>query len=412
MWSDDDAGGILHDPVHRDFLRAEALRQLAFFRPSLRADGGFDVLEVDGRPIAGAPQELHTTTRLVHSYALAHSAGAPDAAPVVDAGLAFLRARHRDAVHGGYLWAVGPDGAVRDTKLAYGHVFVVLAGASAHVAGHPDARALIDDAARVIERHFWDEARGLLCDEFTRDWQPFSAYRGMNANMHGIEAFLAAHEATGEAVHLARAGRMLDFFVGRIAPRHGWRIPEHYDADWQVDPAYRGDQMFRPPGTTPGHSFELARLLLQHWDLSGRSDPGTPAIARRLVEQALADAWCADGGFIYTLDLDGRPGLTDRLWWPVTEAIGALAAMMKIEAQPADAEWYRRLWDFAARHFIDARRGGWLPEVGADGRPSARLFRGKPDIYHSLQAALLPLVPGVSRLQAGLGGALAPRSDG
>jgi mannose/cellobiose epimerase-like protein (N-acyl-D-glucosamine 2-epimerase family) len=404
--SGDGGGHPLHDPVHRAFLRAEARRQLAFFRPSLREDGGFDVLEADGTPIAGAPQELHTTTRLVHSYALALSAGMADAAPVVDAGLAFLGAQHRDPAHGGYFWAVAPGRIVTDTKLAYGHVFVVLAGASAHVAGHPDARALISDAIEVIERHFWDEARGLLRDEMTRDWQPFSTYRGMNANMHGIEAFLAAYEATGQEVHLLRAGKMLDFFTARIAPRHGWRIPEHYDADWQVDPAYRGDQMFRPPGTTPGHSFELARLMLQHWDLAGRPATDAPAIARRLMEQALTDGWLNQGGFLYTLDLDGRPSLRDRLWWPVTEAIGALAAFMKIGAQPTDSEWYERLWRFAAEHYIDTRRGGWLPEIGEDGRPSARLFRGKPDIYHSLQAALHPLAPGLSRLQTGLRGAL------
>lgn len=405
MWSAELAGAILLDPVHRAFLRDEARRQLGFFEASMREDGGFDVLEADGRPIAGAPQELHTTTRLVHSFALAHSAGMADAGRIIDAGLSFLRTRHRDTANGGYFWAVAPGRVVTDTKLAYGHVFVVLAGASAHLAGHPDARALIEDAVAIIERHFWDEARGLLRDEFTRDWQPFSAYRGMNANMHGIEAFLAAYEATGAEVHLARAGRMLDFFTARIAPGHGWRIPEHYDADWQVDPDYRGDQMFRPPGTTPGHSFELARLVLQHWDLTGRPNSAAPAIARHLVQRALADGWLAGGGFLYTLDLDGRPGLLDRLWWPVTEAIGALATMMKIDWQMHDQEWYCRLWTFAQAHFIDNLRGGWLPEIGADGRPAARLFRGKPDLYHSLQAALFPLVPEVSRVQAALAAA-------
>ena len=41
--------------------------------PRLRADGGFDVLGWDGTPIPGSAQELHTTTRLVHSYALGHA---------------------------------------------------------------------------------------------------------------------------------------------------------------------------------------------------------------------------------------------------------------------------------------------------------------------------------------------------
>ena len=60
----------LNDGTHRAWLLADARRQLQFFQRSLKPDGGFDVLDVDGQPIAGVPQELHTTARLVHSYAL------------------------------------------------------------------------------------------------------------------------------------------------------------------------------------------------------------------------------------------------------------------------------------------------------------------------------------------------------
>ena len=187
---------------------------------------------------------------------------------------------------------------------------------------------------------------------------------------------------------MTRAGRILDFFLRRIAPDWGHRVPEHYGPDWQVDRAYAGDPMFRPPGTTPGHSFELARLLLQWWDLAGRPDDGSPALARRLVETALADGWDrARGGLVYTVGFDGRPEILSRYWWPVTEAIGALAALIKLERRAEDEVWYRRLWSFADTAFIDHARGGWFPEIGDDGRPSATQFKGKPDIYHALQAA-------------------------
>ena len=192
-------------------------------------------------------------------------------------------------------------------KLAYGHVFVLLAGASAKMAGHPDADALISDVSATLDQHFWDDEHGLFIDEWNRDWTPFSTYRGMNANMHGVEAMLTAFEATGQEVFLNRAGRILDFFTRKIAPDHNWRLPEHYTADWQVDPTYAGDPMFRPAGTTPGHSFELGRLLLQYWDLIGRPEDSSPTHARRLIEQALTDAWDWErGGLAYTLDLRRR----------------------------------------------------------------------------------------------------------
>lgn len=404
-------GSWLRDEAHRDMLRRDAERQLRFFRPSLRADGGFDVLDRLGRPLADAPQELHTTTRLVHSYALGRAFGTEDADAVIDAGLDRLWNGHRDRLHGGYAWSIRGREVEDGVKLAYGHVFVLLAAASARGAGHPDADRLLADVWDVIDRHYWDEAHGLLRDEFARDWQPFSRYRGMNANMHAVEAMLAAFEATGEEVFLQRAGRILEFFVGRVAPLNGFRIVEHYREDWTPDPDYRGNPMFRPAGTTPGHSFEFARLAIQHWDLSGRRDAEALARARRLVERAHADAWHPQGGYVYTLDASGAPLVRDRYWWPVTEAIGAFSALLKADPRPSDEDGYRLAWRFADRFLIDHERGGWFPELDESGAPVARQFAGKPDIYHSLQAVLLPLVPGVSRLAAQLADDARPRSQ-
>ena len=163
--------------------------------------------------------------------------------------------------------------------------------------------------------------------------------------------------------------------------------------------------MFQPAGTTPGHSFELGRLLVQFWDLSGRNDPSDLTKARRVIYQALEDAWDKErGGFVYTLNFDGTQRVKNRYWWPVTEAIGALATLIKVDAQPEDHEWYQRCWSFAQTYFID-ETGGWIPEIDADGKPDATQFAGKPDIYHAIQATLLPLVPGVSRLYEELGSA-------
>lgn len=391
------------DPAHRHWLTQEAARQFAFFAASPRPDAGFYTLGYDGAPLPSAVQELHTTTRLVHSYALGQLFGAADSAAVVDAGMAYLWSHHRDADHGGYLWALEGDHVTDGRKLAYGHVFVLLAGASALMVGHPDAPRLIDDVSASLDQHFWEDGPGLFCDEWNRDWTPFSTYRGMNANMHGVEALLTAYEATGREIYLTRAGRILDFFLGRVAPEYEWRLPEHYTADWQVDRGYSGNPMFRPAGTTPGHSFELARLWLQYWDLSGRPDADTPERAAALVRRTLDDAWDKDrGGFVYTLGFDGKPAIGDRYWWPVTEAIGVIAALQKHAPSDEMEGWYRRLWQFADAHFIDHAHGGWFPEIGADNRPTVTQFDGKPDIYHSIQATLFPLVPRLSRIAPGL----------
>ncbi|MEX0367898.1 MAG: AGE family epimerase/isomerase [Ruegeria sp.] len=394
-----DAPGFwLDDAGHRAWIARDADRQFAFFRASLQSGPGFCTLDLAGNPLPTEVQELHTTTRLIHSYALGHLRGVSGADDIVNQGMRYLRSHHRDPQHGGYVWGLDGDAVSEGKKLAYGHVFVLLAGASARQAGHADADALIGDVCEVLDRHFWDEEAGLFRDEFNRDWTPFSTYRGMNANMHGVEALLTAFEATGQEVFLQRAGRILDFFLTRVAPAENWRLPEHYTEDWQIDRDYSGNPMFRPAGTTPGHSFELGRLLLQHWDLNGRPEDGSPDRARRVIEQALTDAWLEPGGgFAYTLEFDGTVRIASRYWWPVTEAIGAVASLIKLDRRPEDEEWYRRLWTFADRLLIDHECGGWFPELAEDDTPTSTQFIGKPDIYHSLQACLFSLEPGLSR---------------
>ena len=404
------AGGVWWgSTAHRDYLIADAGRQLDFFRQSLDPAGGFHAQNLDGSAIPGAPRELHATTRMVHSYAIAGLAGLPGTHDMVDHGMKALWQHHRDTRDGGYLWAFGPDGSVAEgNKLAYGHAFVLLAGASAKMAGHPDADRLIADVMEVIDAHFWDHSLGRMREEFTRDWQSFSTYRGMNANMHMSEALLTATEATGDTSYAERARGIFDFFVGQMATQHDWRLPEHYTLEWQVDPEYRGNPMFRPQGATPGHAFEFSRLMLQLWDLTGRRDDVLPARAQALYARALAEGWQATegpagGGFNYTVDLDnGQPLVRARYWWPVTEAIGTAASLIK-SGLPGDYEAdYLRFWQVADQLFIDHDHGGWIPEVDAVGKPDGRQFIGKPDIYHSVQACLYPLMPGLSGFAAGL----------
>lgn len=397
-------GFWLETEHHQCWLKADAVRQLNFFRNSYNSEGGFHQLDSYGHRREGVAQELFATTRLIHSFAIGKLFGINDCEEMIDHGMQYLRDHHHDPIHGGYVWSLKAGNIENDCKLAYGHAFVLLAAASAKQAGHPDADAVLNDIEQVLQDRFWEEEHGLFSDEANRDWTPFSSYRGFNANMHSTEALLAAYEATGRQSFLQKAGRILDFFVYGVASQNNHRIPEHYSADWSIDCAYTGDPMFRPPGTTPGHSFEFARLLLQHWDLTGRSDDRAPLQARRLVERALSDAWNVEsGGLFYTMKLDGTPDNKSRYWWPVTEAIGALATLIKLERNPKDEEWYRCLWQFADDHFIDHENGGWHPEIDDLGGHTDEQFKGKPDIYHSLQAALFSTSPSISRFHDPLG---------
>jgi sulfoquinovose isomerase len=383
------------NPNHRQWLRREADSLFAFFEVgSLDPLGGFFQLDDSGQPLAAETERaLHDTSRMVHCYAIGQLLGRPGAADLVDHGMETLARRHRDAKHGGYFWSFDADGPRQTNKLAYGHAFALLAGASAKCVGHPRAEALIADVSDILETKFWESAQGVSADEFAADWSPFSAYRGQNSNMHLVEALLAAFEATGDRSYLLKAESIADFFLRRSAAANHWRVPEHYHADWTLDRDYKGSDVFRPYGTTPGHSLEWARLALQLWKLGDRRLDWLPGAARALFSEATVSGWDERGGFYYTLDWGGAPLIRDRLWWPCCEGIGAAAFLHGLEADASCEAWYRRIWDFAARRLIDRRGGGWRPQLGDDLAPKRGYFVGKPDIYHALQACLIPLYP-------------------
>ncbi|MDH2326999.1 AGE family epimerase/isomerase [Cereibacter sp. SYSU M97828] len=354
--------------------------------------GGFRPLTAEG-----GPRQIHDTARMVHCHAAGHLLGHPGSDRMVDHGMSFLLTAHRDAVHGGYVWS--PDG--NDTKQAYGHAFVLLAASSAKVVGHSDADALLADVAQVLTDRFWDEDAGASREEFGRDWSAMGSYRGQNSNMHLTEALMAAFEATGERSFLTRAERIAELVIDRHARTEGWRVAEHFHEDWTVDRDYEGDPMFRPAGTTPGHALEWSRLLVQLGQLSGQG--WALEAARALFLNTVRIGWAADtGGFYYTLDWEDRPKRADRFWWPCAEGIGAAAVLAEVTGDPLFEEWYRRIWDTVAAHFIDPGDGGWFPELDERMRPVERVFSGKPDLYHALQACLIPLLPADGSVTRGL----------
>lgn len=392
-----------HRAYHRRWLLDQARDLLDFFAAgAVDSSGGFHILDVGGEPIDEPEQELFYTCRMIHCFAAGDVLGHPGAAEIVDHGMNYLISRHHDSQHGGFFWGVSPTEVTRPEKLAYGHAFVLLAAASANEVGHPLAPDLRDLVMKAIDAHFWDEAAGAMNEEFTADWTPLSDYRGQNANMHSVEALMAAYEAFGDDRFLTMAERISDLIINRHARQAGWVVIEHFNKDWTPDLSYAGDPMFRPAGTTPGHALEWARLLIQLWHLGGKSMSWMPEAAAALFDTACKTGWDQlQGGFYYTLDFDNRPDQRLRLWWPACEGAAAAASLRETLGDARFETWYRKIWGVIPREFIDPKRG-WWPVAQSDPNADNSPFRGKPDIYHALQACLLPLVPASSGLIPGL----------
>ncbi len=397
----------LNRPYHRQWLRDQAESLFAFFgNSSVNPTGGFYDLTPEGKPAKPVNQVrgIHSTARMVHSFAIASLLGRPGSDPIVDHGMTYLWNAHRDAQRGGYFWAVDDNGAAdKGRKQGYGHAFVLLAASGAKLVGHPLADKMIADITEVIETRFWNAKHGAIDEEFNADWTPISPYHGQNSNMHLTEALMAAFEATGDRQYLAKAESIADLIIRRSAGANGFRVAEHFDAGWNVDHSYNGDPMFRPAGTTPGHALEWSRLVLQLWALGGKQHAWMPDASEALFREAVGLGWDkAHGGFFYTLDWNNVPDQRHKLWWPMAEGIGAAAFLIAHRPSEFHETWYRNIWDVIARHHLDEQNGGWHEQLTEDLQPAYTLFSGKGDIYHALQACLIPLYPAEGSLTRGI----------
>jgi mannose/cellobiose epimerase-like protein (N-acyl-D-glucosamine 2-epimerase family) len=391
-----------------------------------------------------------------------------------------------------------------DTKAAYVHAFVILAASSAVAAGSTQAVPLFEDALRVSTKFFWDEEYGMVVEEWDRSFTTCSDYRGVNANMHTVEAYLASadvidlltnrgndgfcdfaqkdgeggtaqdgtlppspcstptpspcatppsspcaksqgpdyavgqlrsldsasrgacaaeparatrsapqndglggapqNDGLGGAPQKDRAGvwrdralRITNRVVNQEARNNDWRIPEHFNSQWIPDLDYNKEtpaDPFRPYGATIGHGLEWARLCLQLGASLDNPPEWIPEAAEALYDRALSDGWNSDGaeGFVYTTNWVGQPVVHERMHWVLAEAMGASAALTTSGVRDTTSD-LERWWAYAKQHLIEPENGSWFHELDRHNQPSALVWSGKPDIYHALQAVLIPRLP-------------------
>ncbi|MGH3586582.1 MAG: AGE family epimerase/isomerase [Pseudonocardia sp.] len=369
---------------------------LSFAQPSVAADGAAGWLDDAGAVDPTQPSHTWITSRMTHTFGLGHLLGVEGAGEVAERGVAGLDRVLADAEQGGWVASRGPGAdEVDGTKQAYGHAFVVLAGATGTLAGVAGAQALLERALSVLDERFWEAEHQLHLDERSRDWTIVDPYRGVNANMHSVEALLAAHDATGERRWLDRAATIADRVIG-WASSNDWRIPEHFDSSWQPQLEYNADRPhdpFKPYGATPGHGLEWSRLLLQV-DVAAGAEGTRTGAARSLFERAVTDGWDASGGgFVYTTDWTGQPVEARRFHWVAAEAAAAADVLQRATGDDIFSGLADEWWAWIDALLVDHVRGSWFHELDRDNVPSGRTWVGKPDIYHAAQAVILPELP-------------------
>ena len=359
----------------------------------------------DGTPWKDRNRETWITSRMTHVYSIGSMLGHEGSEALADAALKGLRGELHDDQNGGWYAGLTKDNEIVPTKQCYAHAFVILAASSGVLACREGAAELLKDALALYDLRFWNEEEGLSCDTWNTEFTELDSYRGLNANMHTVEAFLAAADVTGDEKYRVRAGRIIDHVLV-WAKDNNWRIPEHFSSDWVPDLECnkdRPDDQFKPYGATPGHGIEWARLITQ-WALSTYKEDKAGAApyieaAENLYNRAVADARNADGapGICYTTDWNGKPVVHDRMHWTLAEAINTSSVLFHVTDNEKYAADYAEFMKYLDEKVLDHVNGSWFHQLDRENNLLETVWPGKSDVYHALQATLIPYyAPGLS----------------
>lgn len=395
---------ILDAPENREFLKSVRDTLLSFGHQFPSPGGGSYYLGDDGTPWKDRNRETWITSRMTHVYSLGQFLGHEGSSELADAALKGLMGELHDDANGGWYAGLTCNNEILPTKQCYAHAFVILAASSGVLAGRPGAKELLDDALAVYDRFFWNEEEGLSSDTWNTEFTVCDSYRGLNANMHTVEAFLAAADVTGDEKYRVRAGRIIDQVLV-WAENNNWRIPEHYSSDWVPNldcNKEKPDDPFKPYGATPGHGIEWSRLIVQ-WASSyfKTSDPASAeagkyfTAAENLFNRAIGDAWNRDGapGICYTTDWEGNPVVHDRMHWTLCEAINTSAVLYRLTGKEQYKENYGEFMKYLDEKVLDHVNGSWFHQLDQDNNLLTTVWPGKSDLYHATQATLIPYAP-------------------
>lgn len=383
---------------NREFLKASCEDLLNFGHRFPSPNGGSYYLGDDGTPWKDRNRETWITCRMAHVYSLGLMLGHEGSGELADAALKGLRGELHDEKNGGWYAGVTPEGDIVPNKQCYAHAFVILAASSALTAGRSGAEELLDEALAVYDQYFWNEEEGLACDTWNTEFTVLDDYRGLNANMHTVEAFLAAGDVIGDKKYHIRAGRIIDHVIG-WAEDNSWRIPEHFTKEWVADldcNRDRPDDPFKPYGATPGHGIEWARLITQ-WALANCGEEKEELekylqAAEKLYTTAIKDGWNADGapGIVYTTDWNGKAVVRDRMHWTLAEAINTSAVLYHVTGKEKYAKDYAEFMKYLDEVVMDHENGSWFHQLDETNHLKETVWPGKSDLYHALQSTLIP----------------------
>ena len=375
-----------------NFLEDHIKNILSFYeKNSFDKNGGFfNIFLNDGSVLDKKNRHLVSSTRFVFNYANAYlMTKNKKYKNLCIHGLQFIITKHRNLNTNHFLWQISEEKVVDGRAMAYGYAFVILAGSFAYKIGIDKGKDLVDEAWNFMEKFFWEEKYSAYADELSTNLEILDSYRGQNANMHAVEAFIAAYEAFKDKKFLDRANLITQNFVLNLASKSQNQIWEHYNRFWEIDWDYnkdKPDDVFKPWGFQPGHQVEWAKLLLQ----LNEHSPEDWKIEKSIYLFDLGIKMSLDkkcGGLVYGYSPNGKFSNDNKYFWVQAEALAASWRLYRITNNIDYYNFYMSLWNWCWKNFVDHKYGAWFNILTREGKQIDKIKSplGKTD-YHTMGA--------------------------
>ena len=80
----------------------------------------------------------------------------------------------------------------------------------------------------------------------------------------------------------------------------------------------------------------------------------------------------------------------DRMHWTLAEAINTSAVLYHVTKKEKERGRLRRVYEISGRKVLDHVNGSWFHQMNEKNEVIGTVWPGKSDIYHALQATLIP----------------------
>ena len=296
-----------------------------------------------------------------------------DYKPFADKARSFIETHFLDKKNGGVYWETDCNGAVVvNKKQVYAEAFTIYAYAEYFLAFNDNSA--LDFAMKLfdkLETICYDKQNGGYFEAFSETWDKLDDVRlsdkdlnepkGMNTNLHVLEAYTTLYEATKDS----RVGKALKdeilLYLNTIVDKNN-HVTIFFSEDWQ-------------PKTTEisyGHDIESTWLI---WEAAELLNDKTLLDEIRPKILAMVDTFIAEGFDTETnstwyeyFPKTGKKD-SDRHWWVQIEAVEGLANAFDMTGNENYRQLALKQWRYISEKLIDRVHGEWFWRIDDDGYP-------------------------------------------